>query len=134
MDQGDLDEWRREWGQFLQNIATLFQQILDVRPYTLPSDGARNLLHNILGYLRPEELEGSIRDVENAIGSLLLEEIRLFNQSVSSDEEPRSPELLNFRLEQVETIKESIEEHITLPERVKKVLSILNELLSLVKV
>jgi len=130
MDQGNLDEWR----QFLRNIETLFQQNLDVRPYTLPPDGARNLIQAILGYLEPERLEGSIRDVENDIGSLLLEEIRLFNQAVSSDEEPRSPELLKFRLEQVQTIKESIEEHINLPERVKKVLSILNELLNLVKV
>jgi len=142
MEQGNIDEWGREWGRFLASIRMLFQQKLIRQPHTLPREDAMNLLNDVMGLLGaalaslpPERLEGIIRDAE-PISSLLLRELRLFNHSVRIDLEQgrQEPELLNLRLEQAQTIKDSIQEQIErLPERVKKILSILDELLSLVK-
>jgi len=137
VEQGNLGEW----GQFLENIRTLFQHKLDTQPHTLPREQAIDLLDDVLRSLRTEELEGLIRDVEDReFESLLLRELQLFNQAVSVDLEERryegqpGAERLNLRLDQAQTIKESVQEHIErLPERVKKLLSILDELLSLVK-
>ncbi len=129
-----------QWQQFLESVRIVFEAKLDIQPHTLPPQGALDLFGEVLDRLREEPVERAIAEDEET-GPFISRELRLFNRSVSEDQEhgpyrerPQGVEILNLRLDQAQTIKESIEDHVErLPGWAKKVLSVLNELLNLVK-
>ena len=94
----------------------------------LQTDDIKTILEN-------EKVELGIERNGNNIVGWLEKEIKLFNNSVNEDFSGRHNDLklADIRISQGKTIKDSIGKLFNLPEWLKKILDVLNELLSLIK-
>lgn len=72
---GDIDEWRREWGDFLRACDTIefyseaSRKLFD-RAYVIPPDAARVIPHQPLSDLRPVTISKNGGDCIGVIGSI----------------------------------------------------------------
>jgi hypothetical protein len=138
---------RDQWDVFLDNIQRLSEKKLDLEQSLFPKENRGNilsLLQEVLNQLRTEEVKGIIKDQHSElrreqngdkISDWLEREIKIFNSCVDKDFSGRhkDPKLVDNRLSQGKTIKDSIDKLLKLPGWLKKILDILNELLSLIK-
>jgi len=146
-----MNEKRNEngglWGAFLNNIKRVCEKKLDLEKYLFPKenkDRILNLLDEVLTQLRTDEVEdllkkekAKLREEKNGdkIVSWLEKEIDIFNNSVDDDFSGplEDPKHVDIRIGQGKTIKDSIDKLFKLPGWLKKILDVLNELLSLIK-
>jgi len=126
---------RDTWNAFFMKVGQICEARLDYEP-TLLKEGAVELIRNVVKRLSEKD---TLKEVEAAITkeakeeernkdsiNFLEEEMKLFINSVSKDFEKKpTKEILVCRLSQAKTIKDSINDLISLPKWIKKILDIL---------
>lgn len=135
------------WDDFLNNIKRVCEKKLNLEKYLFPKenkDMILNLLDDILNQLRSNEVKDILKKEKSKlreenkgdkIVSWIEKELKIFNSSVDDDFSNRLEDSkhIDTRISQSKTIKDSIEKLFKLPGWLKKILDVLNELLSLIK-
>jgi hypothetical protein len=128
-----------EWPRFLENIHALGKRKFRRRPSTTLEGLFDDVIKALQGQDVTDEIAHALivekRNPDDAriVDDYLAREMKYFNEIAEAniaegeDAHPEGP------LEAGQTVKESIEELVHLPEWVKKILKILNELLSLIR-
>ncbi|MFB6220000.1 MAG: hypothetical protein ABEH90_01055 [Halolamina sp.] len=134
------------WTAFLQGVENT---IRDKEAYNgLDEDRVLNLVEEVMAELRADDAVHDVRraaqELDETTRDLLTKEIRLWNDSVDTEPREDSPDRFygddhgssngnpDMRLNQAQTVKDSVEQLLSLPSWLSKPLKILNEVLSLI--
>lgn len=130
-----------EWKRFFENIETITNPILEERTHDLPPNQIQGLLAEVLKLLRDdkalravEKSAAQMLDTDEArIPDLMERELKLFNTAIEGDPSNPDPKKTNQRLQQAQTVKDSLGKLFKIPGWLQKILDILDELLSLLR-
>ena len=134
-----MADFMDEWDKFGPNLRGACDVKIDRRPALNP---LRTTLHTLFDLLVSSRVRSAVdRAVdsmtrlpdERPIVDLLAEEMAYFNGRFSALGASSPEDEIDSGLESGKTIKDSIDDVVTLPRWVRKLLKVLNELLSLVR-
>ena len=135
-----------EWMKFLENLEDLCRHRLR-QPGREDYEELTSLLRNVISELQSDDAAKAMEyaivtaersDDDNKIVGFLEDELKFFNNLIGSSRDDAGDLTLNVEatkdaLGAGETVKDSIEDFFELPRWLKKILKVLNELLSIIR-
>lgn len=140
-DGTPVEEWEAtfqgEWSAYLRNVKEFALVVLRGKSDLLPLEETENLLGKVVDLLGTEEhLDAVASEIasDTETRDLVMQEIHLFNMTTPATQ-PLSHEFASEKLGQATTIKDSVQDYIRLDRHLilKRVIKILNEVLSLIR-
>jgi|SRR5439155_24675615 len=130
--------FQTEWSAYLRKLQDYALVVLRAKGSTLPFEETKNLLGEIVDLLDSQEYQNAVAsEVATDIKTrdLIMQEVQIFNKEMPETTQTLSHGFATEKLGQGTTIKDSVQDYIHLDRHpvVKRVLKILNEVISLIR-